>query len=256
VSDARHSSGDPLARRVARRLRPWLARLHKPEDVWQRGLDGEIDHWRRYLTTQGDEWPDEYRTRLDPQAPLDDDLTALIEVPAGGPVRILDVGAGPLTILGKVWDGHKVEVTAVDALAARYDELLAECAIDPPVRTRKCDTEHLDELFAPDAFDLVHARNTVDHGYDPARALQQMAGVTAPGGAIVLAHHRDVAALEAYEGLHQWNLRIDGGTYVAWRPGERRDLVAALGPGFGLERAEPRADGLELVVIRKSRPAH
>ena len=108
VSDVRHSS-DGLTCRVARRLRPWLARLHKPEDVWQRGLDGELDHWRRYLTTQGDEWPDEYRTRLDPQAPLADELTALIDVPDGAPVRILDVGAGPLTILGKVWAGHQRE---------------------------------------------------------------------------------------------------------------------------------------------------
>jgi SAM-dependent methyltransferase len=254
VVEASQPSGDGLTRRVARRVRPWLARLHKPEHVWQRGLDGEIDHWRKYLTTQGDEWPDEYRTRLDPHTPLAAELTALIDVPADALVRILDVGAGPLTILGKVWNGHHVDVTAVDALAARYDELLAENAIEPPVRTRKCDTEHLDELFAPDTFDLVHARNTVDHGYDPERALRQMAAVTAPGGVIVLAHHRDVAALEAYEGLHQWNLRIDGPTYVAWRPGERRDLVAALGSGFTLEQAEPRPDGWELVVIRKSPP--
>ncbi len=122
----------------------------------------------------------------------------------------------------------------------------------PPVRTRRCDTERLDELFAPDTFDLVHARNTLDHGYDPVRALEQMATVTVPGGVIVLHHHRDVAALEAYKGLHQWNLRIDGGSYVAWRPRERRDLVAALGSRFTLEVAESVGDNWELVAIRKA----
>jgi hypothetical protein len=69
---------------------------------------------------------------------------------------------------------------------------------------------------------------------------------------IVLHHHRDVAAFEAYEGLHQWNLRIDGDSYVAWRPGERRDLVAALGSGFTLEVAQSCPDGWEFVAIRKS----
>ncbi len=245
-------SARQFGQRIAKRVRPWVTRLRASEAVWRRGLDDETDHWRRYLSTRGDEWPDEFRARLDPTTPLQPELTAMLRAPEGSVVRILDVGAGPLTICGKVWDGRSVQVTAVDALAARYDELLAQYGIEPLVRTLECETERLDERFGPASFDLVHARNTIDHGYDPVRELQQMARVTAPGGVIALHHHRDVADLEAYQGLHQWNLRISDHTYVAWRPGERRDLVAALGAEYTLERADVRADGWEFVAIRKA----
>jgi SAM-dependent methyltransferase len=242
---------DRVARGVGKRVRPWLARLRGHHDVWQRGLGDEVDHWRRYLATEGDEWPDEYRARLDPDAPLQSELATLLHVADGAPVRVLDVGAGPLTIVGKVWPGHEVSVTAVDALAERYDELLAEHAIEPLVRTELCHSERLTERFGADSFDLVHARNTLDHGYDPVLAITQMATVAKPGGVIVLDHVRDVAAFESYQGLHQWNLQLRDGTYVAWRPGERKDVMAALGPGYRIEVAETRPHGWDFVAIRK-----
>src|SRR4051812_15699653 len=91
---------DRVARRVAKHVRPWIARLRGNEDTWRRGLDEEVDHWRRYLASEGDEWPDEYRARLDPATPLQPELTSLVRVADGSTVRVLDVGAGPMTILG------------------------------------------------------------------------------------------------------------------------------------------------------------
>jgi SAM-dependent methyltransferase len=240
-----------VTRRAGKLVRPWMARFRGAEGTWQRGLGEEEDHWSRYLATEGDQWPDEYRERLDATTPLAPELTSLLRVADGAPVRILDVGAGPMTILGKVWPGHDVEIVAVDALAERYDALLASNGIVPPVRTQLCHSERLADQFGAESFDLVHARNTLDHGYDPVRAIEQMAIVTAPGGVIVLDHHRDVAEFEAYQGLHQWNLRLEGDTYIAWRPGERRDVMAALGPSYAITRAVSRPDGWNLVAIRK-----
>ena len=70
--------------------------------VWRRGLPLEVEFWESYIATGGGDFPEEFRARLDPSEPIGDPLIleAVKHVPAGA-VRILDVGAGPLTALGK-----------------------------------------------------------------------------------------------------------------------------------------------------------
>ncbi len=155
-------------------------------------------------------------------------------------VTILDVGAGPLTSVGKTHPDFELSIVAVDALADVYDQLLAEAAVDPPVRTLECDTERLTEMFDPDTFDVVHARNSLDHCYDPIRAVREMARVTRPGGTVVLQHYANEAETENYRGLHRWNLSVTAGRFIVSRPK----------PGWGTEThdfAAELADVLELV---------
>ena len=161
-------------------------RRRPAEEIWQDNLSTEVRFWRRFLTTGGSEWPDEYAFRCDPDAELQEHVKAVIDLPAGAVARILDVGARPLTYLGKRWEGRTVEITAVDALADEYDRLLDEVGIEPPVRTAKCDSEHLLDRFSPDSFDLAYARNALDHGYDPLGALSQMVTVVKPRGRVLI----------------------------------------------------------------------
>jgi SAM-dependent methyltransferase len=58
----------------------------------------------------------------------------------------------------------------------------------PPVRTRRCDSERLLDMFEPDSFDVAYASNTLDHSYDPLRAIRQMIAVVRPGGIVLLQH--------------------------------------------------------------------
>src|SRR5205823_14175422 len=71
--------------------------------VWQaKGVDPELSFWRRWLESKGMHWPDDYRRRLDPNALLDElPLSCYIGQLPDDSVSILDVGAGPLTYLGK-----------------------------------------------------------------------------------------------------------------------------------------------------------
>jgi hypothetical protein len=103
--------------------------------------------------------------------PLQEYLTKLIEAPPGFRVEILDVGAGPLTVLGKKWPGRDVRITAVDANAAEYDGLLAKHGIKPFCRTKFGYAEDLASVVPLSAFDLVHARNCIDHSKDPLKHL-------------------------------------------------------------------------------------
>jgi len=217
--------------------------------MWSGGLGDEIEFWQKFLATGGLGWPEDFARRVDRTTLLQGSIARLL--PPHGPVRVLDVGAGPLTVLGSRLHDRELEIVATDALADEYDRLLAEHDIDPPVRTQRCDAERLTERFAPDSFHLAHARNTLDHAYDPAAAIGQMLAVVRPGGHVVLVHHENEGDHEDYEGLHQWNLTLRDDRLVVWRPGEVADVDARL---VGLaERTETVIDdeGWMRVVYRK-----
>ena len=187
-------------------LRAVVRRLKLPatsKSRWRKGIGSEAEFWDSYFRTRGLEWPDDYRERLDPDRPLQPRPAALL--PAGTDLRVLDVGAGPLTYLGKKVEGRQISITAVDPLADTYDELLAKYDVRPVVRTTKLEAEHLDRQFAPGTFDLVFARNCIDHSFDPERAILNMVGVVKDHCYVLLEHRPNEAETNKYTGLHQWN---------------------------------------------------
>src|SRR5690242_21051489 len=202
------------------RLRRAYRRVLSHERVWRRELPTEVDFWRKWFATKGLDHPWVYEQRLEPDAPLREPLIAdRLDAIEGDPVRILDVGAGPLTCLGRHHEGRRLEVTAVDPLAPAYDELLAEAGIEPPVRTIVCRGEEIAERFAPRSFDVAYARNALDHSSDPRAVIEQM--LTLATGFVALRHYRNEAVVERYEELHQWNFDVRDGRLVLWSPRER-----------------------------------
>jgi SAM-dependent methyltransferase len=214
-------------------LRTGLAR----KIVWrEKGVEHELEFWERWLSTGGYLWKDDFERRLDPDAPLEERLVVerLSELPEG-PVSILDVGAGPLTFLGKRHPGRSLRITPVDALADHYDRLLAEHGIEPPVRTLPCAGEELLARFAPDSFDIAYARNSLDHSYDPLRIIRNMVSVVKPGGFVVLRHVRAEGEHQSYSGFHQWNFDVENGSLVLWNKATRHDVTKTLA---GLARSD------------------
>jgi SAM-dependent methyltransferase len=224
----------------------FVDRLHRR---WARGKGHEIRYWRRYLAPGGYGAAD-FSRRMDPDLPLQDYVTRWLD-PAAESVTILDVGAGPLTILGKVWEGHDVEITPVDALADAYDEALAREGIVPLVRTITCPTEALARRFQPEQFDLAHAHNALDHHAEILRAIEQMLRVTRVGGHVVMRHGRNEAERAGYIGLHQWNLSIDGSDYVVWNREVRTTLGEQVGDRAEIVHMERMEEPWEVVVMRK-----
>jgi SAM-dependent methyltransferase len=221
---------DRLTTRLRRRLRrPRTTNRAElpPEQAWESALDGEVAFWRKYLETKGAGWAG-YAERTDPALPLQPEITRLIRVHHGSPVRVLDVGAGPLTWVGRTSDDWDLEVVAVDALGDHYADLLAEAGVVPPVVTQTCESERLTEKFGAGTFDVVTARNTLDHSYDPVRAIGQMLDVAKAGAPLLLVHHRNTAEDESYRGMHQWNFEAADDSLVVWRPGTRTDIARVL----------------------------
>ncbi|MEO0585675.1 MAG: methyltransferase domain-containing protein, partial [Bacteroidota bacterium] len=169
---------------------------------WKAGIKSEVIFWNKYLRTSGLHWPETFRFRTDPDAMLQSRPAELL--PDHEAVQILDVGAGPFTYLGKKCEGREIKITAVDPLADEYDELLEKHNVEPPVRTIKVDGERLTETFEVDTFDLVFARNCIDHSYNPEQAILEMISVCKPDCYVLLEHRPNEAENERYVGLHQW----------------------------------------------------
>lgn len=168
---------------------------------WKKRLPDEARFWSRYLATKGDQWPEDYLRRINPETRLSEHLADLI--PDGA--KILDVGSGPLTSLGKVHE-KQFEITAIDPLADMYNGLLKAHGVEPIVKAERLEGEKLTDKFAPDTFDLVHASNSLDHAYDPASIIFQM--ITVSKKYVYLEHIENVAVLNGNRGLHQWNFSL------------------------------------------------
>ncbi len=175
---------------------------------WKLGIRSEIRFWDSYFRTKGLEWSDTYNLRLDPNRLLQSRPAALLPKSLSK-VKILDVGAGPLTYLGKKYDGKEINITAIDPLAKEYDRILDKYNVQPLLRTACLAAEDIKKEFEAETFDLVVARNCIDHAYNPESAIFDMIDVAKKGSYVLLEHRENEAEKENWRGLHQWNFSMD-----------------------------------------------
>lgn len=183
------------------------------KEQWKNGVVEELKFWDYWFTEAGYLWPDDYKFRINPDTELQDELKKLLDGKENP--RILDVGAGPLTFMGKNIGGKPLTIIPIDALADEYDVLLDKHQIIPFIRTKKWDSEeiiHLPSDFGN--FDLIVAQNTLDHSYDPVKAIASMPILLKEGGVIWMKHFIREADRGSFQGLHQWNFYYEDGLII------------------------------------------
>ena len=124
-------------------------------------------------------------------------------------IVILDCGAGPLSVVGNWHPDFEIELIAVDPLAKFYNKLLSQKNIIPYPRVQYAAVEHVDDIFPGNFFDVVHIQNALDHSECPMDGINSMLLVLKPFGSIILIHYRNVATIESFVGLHQWNFDVN-----------------------------------------------
>ncbi len=187
---------------------------------WSAGIAYESDFWANWVSSGGLAWPEEFRQRLDPSMEIDEHFAALL-IGKVDP-KILDVGAGPLTIVGKVLHGKPLTVEACDPIADLYAHFIATIDQEPPIKTAFANAEDLSVFYDESSFDIVTCRNALDHSFDPVRGIIEMLRVVKLDGSVVLRHFQNEAEKEAYIGFHQYNFDLDGqGDFVIWNKSER-----------------------------------
>jgi len=241
------AAGAERARAEAQRV---LHRVGLAGLAWRMGLDEERRFWDRYLATGGSDWPGEFAERIRPDRPVNDALRGLVEATPTDPVRVLDVGSGPLTWVATVHPERRVELTAVDPLADWYATLFERHGVRPAVPPVVGRAERLRRRFPSGRFDVVVARNSLDHGTDPRRALGEMLSVTRPGGFVYLEHVEREGANQRYRGLHQWDFWVEDDALALGHRSGRVDLTAVLAPVSSV-RAELGPDRWVRVWLQK-----
>jgi len=215
--------------------------------------------WKSALTLVGTEFHRENLQKnqaklaqlFDSKMPLQTELARLLPVNSGTPYRVLDVGAGPVSKVGKRLNGQEVDLVPVDPLADRYQRLLEELGLRPPFPTQKGYGESLAEQFPENSFDLVHARNSIDHCLNPVTVIRECVRVLKPGCRFYLNHYRNEGVAANYYGLHQWNFdQQDGEFVISDRFGRVRSVGSALEDMACVTSSEIQGDRI-IVVIEK-----
>ena len=217
------------------------------------GVRLESFYWRRWIAAKGGTLAQLYRSQLDKSSPLSPFHCRFIDQLPQRKIRILDVGAGPLTGVGKTHPSKEIEIVATDVLAEKYARTLRRYGIEQPVPTIYADAENLTDEFAAESFDYVTANNSIDHCRNPLKALIEMIGMVKPGCYVSVRHRENEAKRTNYMGLHEWNFKLRGQTPVLWRGREEIDIPRALAP-FGSVTIIPEEHHVVFAIKKLSSP--
>lgn len=189
---------------------------------WEEGKEPEIQFWREWFPRKGLEFQG------------DRELDKLFDfmISDKKEVKIANLGAGAINLIGNKREGVKVTVIASDILADEFNKIWEELDIKSPVPIEKQDMAHL--TYGDDEFDIVYCTNALDHCLDPYGALEEMVRVCKPGGWIYLWHHAHEGKRLGYHGLHKWNLDVtEDGDCEFWnRHREKTFLLSEIYSGF------------------------
>jgi SAM-dependent methyltransferase len=219
-----------------------------PRQRWSKHLGSEFGYWERLIAT-----PDRFREQfgwcLDPELEVrQDELREAVEAVPRSRVRVLDVGAGPVTVVGKRWAGKAIEVTPIDPLADVYNEALRKAGIDVPVATQRLAVEDLSARYSAGSFDIAYCHNALDHMPDPVGALGIMLSVVVADGFVVVRCLPDEGERNSYYGIHQWNIDLDGGELVIWNRSVRHVVREELAGRAEIVSAQPYGKWLTATI--------
>lgn len=184
--------------------------FRRNRDVWNSGLQDEIDWWEEWLQTEeGAEW---LAVVLNPECKIQDrrliDVMESMSIPR---IQMLEFGSGPISHVGYKHKSIDIDLICVDALAEHYGALLARLKINPLIKVLKLTGEDKKtyKILKNKSFDIIYASNCLDHCYNPILTISNLAGFLKNDGILFLRHYRNEAKIGNYHGLHQWNVDME-----------------------------------------------
>jgi hypothetical protein len=137
-------------------------------------------------------------------------ITNLIDTLQTSKCKILDVGSGPIPVLYKKYKTN-TQIVCVDLLAKEYYKLYKKYRIYPPIIPLECDCEHLSDVFPEDYFDIVYAKNSIDHTQNPLKCIEEMVRVS--NSYVMLDSYVNTGTSQRFNGLHQWDFYVNDNSF-------------------------------------------
>ncbi|WP_027180103.1 class I SAM-dependent methyltransferase [Maridesulfovibrio bastinii] len=189
---------------------------HNPE-LWLKNLPEEANYWYGVISgfPNKQKQAESFRKKASGELPFPTVLRPFLI--KNSETSILDVGAGPHTVIGLAGLKEKIKIVAIDPLADVYNEILSAFNIVPAIMTQQGIAEELD-LDNLGQFDLVYSRNAIDHSYNPIKAIENMLLATKKTGTLFIEGAVNEGKRQNYHGLHQWNFLPDeeNGDMLLW----------------------------------------
>ena len=218
---------NPVKKAVQKVYKKYKRRKLKGSDgiykEWDKEKEGSVAFFEKKLLKGSMD------KRLNPKRKLRKDVRPYLPKDQKN-LRLLDVGAGPITRLGYKWGERKIDIEALDVNGDLYREMFQKHQVTPPVITKTSEAEKVDELYEEDSFHFAFSRNALDHCYDPIKAIQNMVKLIKPGCYVLLLHRRNEGHSQGYRGAHLWNFDGVGEKVVVYNPSVKYDLQQEL-PG-------------------------
>jgi SAM-dependent methyltransferase len=212
--------------------------------------DDEILYWRR---AYGSKPRDVLERMVSRDRRLDGRVIAAVRsATPSSAVRILDVGCGPISVLGWSHPAYAVELTGADPLADDYAHLLAEFGLVVPYPTYAIGAEELPAHIPPNTFDYVFSRNALDHAQDAPLAIANMISVTRSAGTIELEVFENEGVAAGYAGLHRWNFCQLDEQILVWNRSNARlldDIVSPYSYTFEVLPKEDSSGRNRLIIL-------
>ncbi len=191
-----------------------LSSLDVSDKSWLDGVSNEIIFWWRYISE-----------RLNDKDFIDKIVTGgkfqyenLFEHYQKKDLKVLDIGCAITPDIGIISDKFDIDLTPLDPLGLIYNHILDFYKIDyrTPILTGLA--EQLNNYFNGQKFDLIHARNSLDHCINVPEAFENMLKLVSNRGIILLQHFENEGLNQNYEDFHLWNITTENKAIKFWNP--------------------------------------
>jgi SAM-dependent methyltransferase len=127
------------------------------------------------------------------------------------PLKVMDIGCGPVSVLRWGAIRGEISITGVDPLLDMYSLVLARHGLDALPNIR-CDrevngfAEDLDSLVPDNDFDAIYTQNSLDHTQRPVQVIENMSRKLAPHGLVVIQVATREGTRQNWDQLHQTDI--------------------------------------------------
>jgi hypothetical protein len=218
----------------------------------------EVAYWKGWIAGLAKEGKLDWLKEQVNSRPLDSNIENDIKKLTGS-IRILDVGAGPVSVAGIASMNPGLHITrdCTDPLGDIYTKLLEEQGISSPTYISK-PAEELDEVLSPESYDYIFCRNALDHSFDCPRAIKSLLSLLKPGGVMRLRHYENEGIYANYSGFHRWNFMEAGGEGLLFSQVSSHNIRSLVSPMASIcyqSMTNQKDDGshrkmVEIVVVK------